>query len=157
MFKVRERAWSPYVAGIILGLLLLPAMVVSDMVLDPSAGILATWGFLQGRAQGSGAWWQLALLAGMPLGARLSATLSGSRRRAPSPAWTSVLGSSSLRRRVSTGFAGGFLMMLGAGLAGGCMAGHGLSGVAQLAVGSIIAFLAMVAGGLMVGQLLGRP
>lgn len=156
MFKARERVWSPYVAGVILGLLLVPAMVMSDTVLDPSAGFLAAGGFLQGHPGDAGDWWQVALLVGVPLGARLSATLSGSVRRAPSPVWTRVLGTASPRARAVAGFSGGVLMLLGAGLAGGCLAGHGLSGVAQLAVASVVAFLAMIVGGLVAGQLLGR-
>ena len=39
-------------------------------------------------------------------------------------------------------------MLFGARLADGCTSGHGLSGTAQLAIGSIVAVAAMFAGGI---------
>lgn len=47
-------------------------------------------------------------------------------------------------------------MLFGARLADGCTSGHGLSGVAQLAVGSTVAVAAMFAGGIGAGFLLLR-
>jgi hypothetical protein len=174
MFKTRERAWSPYVTGIVIGLLLIPAMVVADTVLDPSKGFTTVAGHLiaaispgtsptaatlspespPGDARN---WWPAVLLVGILFGALLSATAADNRRTAPSPIWASVLGSASPKVRAVTGFTGGFLMLFGASLAGGDLTGHGLSGVAQLAVGSIIALVAIVLGGLVMGRLLHRP
>ena len=54
------------------------------------------------------------------------------------------------------GFAGGFVMLLGARIAGGCTSGHGVSGMAQLAVGSFVAVAAMFAGGILVASLFRR-
>jgi hypothetical protein len=171
MFKGRERAWSPYIAGVIIGLLLVPAMVGVDTTLDPSTGIVTLAEAVlalavPGRAQsGDGAislenislWWQVALLVGIVLGARLSATATGSRRRVPSPIWATALGTASPGIRALTGFVGGFLLLLGASLAGGGLTGHGLSGLAQLAVSSIIVLAAIIIGGLVAGRLLHRP
>jgi uncharacterized membrane protein YedE/YeeE len=53
-------------------------------------------------------------------------------------------------------FAGGFLMLGGARIADGCTSGHGISGMAQLAVGSTIAVAAMFAGGILTAMLM-RP
>ncbi|WP_353934658.1 YeeE/YedE thiosulfate transporter family protein [Acinetobacter baumannii] len=39
-------------------------------------------------------------------------------------------------------------MLLGARIADGCTTGHGLSGIAQLAVGSTVAVAAMFTGGI---------
>jgi uncharacterized membrane protein YedE/YeeE len=47
-------------------------------------------------------------------------------------------------------------MLLGARIADGCTSGHGLSGMAQLAVGSMIAVAAMFAGGIATALLLLR-
>ena len=171
MFKGRERAWSPYIAGVIIGLLLVPAMVGVDTTLDPSTGIVtlaeAVLAFVvPGRAQSGdetvslgtiSLWWQIALLVGIALGARLSATATGSRRRAPSPVWATALGTASPRIRALTGFVGGFLLLLGTSLAGGGLTGHGLSGLAQLAVSSIIVLVAIMVGGIVAGRLLRRP
>jgi hypothetical protein len=47
-------------------------------------------------------------------------------------------------------------MLFGARLADGCTSGHGLSGLAQLSVGSTIAVAAMFAGGIATAILLLR-
>ena len=45
---------------------------------------------------------------------------------------------------------------LGARIAGGCTSGHGISGMAQLSVGSMVAVAAMFAGGILTATLLMR-
>jgi hypothetical protein len=50
-------------------------------------------------------------------------------------------------------FLGGFIMLFGARWAGGCTSGHGLSGVGQLAAGSIVVTLMFFAGGIAVSRL----
>jgi uncharacterized membrane protein YedE/YeeE len=47
-------------------------------------------------------------------------------------------------------------MLFGARVADGCTSGHGLSGMAQLAVGSTVAVAAMFAGGIVAAMLLLR-
>ena len=54
------------------------------------------------------------------------------------------------------GFGGGFVMLLGARIAGGCTSGHGISGMAQLALGSFVAVAAMFAGGILAASLFRR-
>ena len=49
-----------------------------------------------------------------------------------------------------------FVMLFGARIADGCTSGHGLSGVAQLAVGSIVAVAAMFVGGIAAATLVLR-
>ena len=170
MFKTRERAWSPYVCGILIGLLTVPALVITDTLLEPADGFLTAAGHLitLGGAdlhqtgslgdhfEGPRNWWQVALLAGIALGALLSSTLSGSRRLGTSPAWTRLLGNPSPWRRGAVAFAGGFLMLFGAALADGDLTGHGVSGVAQLSLGSLAFLVALAAGGVAGGMLLRR-
>jgi uncharacterized membrane protein YedE/YeeE len=74
--------------------------------------------------------------------------LSGARHAAISPIWARALGSTSPAKRYAVAFGGGFLMLLGARIADGCTSGHGISGMAQLAVGSTVAVAAMFAGGI---------
>ena len=168
MFKTRERAWSPYVAGIVIGLLVVPALVITDTLPEPAAGFLTAAGHLIALGGGDlhqpnslGAhfdgprnWWQVALLLGIALGALLSSTLSGSRREGTAPAWSRLLGGGASWKRAVTAFAGGFLMLFGAALADGDLTGHGLSGVAQLSLGSMVFLIALAAGGLAGGLLL---
>ena len=101
-------------------------------------------------------WWQVALVAGIAVGAFASMRLSGARRHAISPAWGRALASRSPGVRYAVAFVGGFIMLFGARLADGCTSGHGLSGVAQLAVSSTVAVAAMFTGGIVTALLLRR-
>jgi uncharacterized membrane protein YedE/YeeE len=82
------------------------------------------------------------VVIGIPIGALLLALLA---RRTTSEAvpepWSSRFGSSRGRRFLAA-FAGGALLLFGARLAGGCTSGHILSGVSQLAVSSVLFFMA---------------
>ena len=51
----------------------------------------------------------------------------------------------------ASAFGGGFLMLLGSRVAGGCTGGHGISGGAILMVGSFVAIVAMFGAGTAVG------
>ena len=83
-----------------------------------------------------------AFVLGIPLGALVLSLLA--RRRTseavPEP-WRSRFGPSRALRFAGA-FAGGFLLLFGARLAGGCTSGHILSGVSQLALSSILFFAA---------------
>lgn len=50
---------------------------------------------------------------------------------------------------------GGFVMIVGSRLAGGCTSGHGISGMSAFAVASVISVAAMFAGGIATAMLLG--
>jgi len=64
-----------------------------------------------------------------------------------------ALGTASPGTRYAVAFVAGFLMLFGARLADGCTSGHGLSGVAQLGVGSTVAVAGMFAGGIAAAML----
>jgi uncharacterized protein len=171
MPSLADKAWSPYAAGILIGLLQIPAFLIIETALGASSsyvtvgGVIAGWlnpGLLQidyvARHVGLTAknWWQVALVAGIALGAYLSAKLSGAVRQPISPIWSRALGSDAPGRRYTVAFVGGFLMLFGARIADGCTSGHGLSGLAQLAVGSTVAVAAMFAGGIAAAMLMLR-
>jgi uncharacterized membrane protein YedE/YeeE len=94
------------------------------------------------------------LVLSIPLGAFLAALLTRrlSRRDLPEP-WRSVFGPSRLLR-FSAAFLGGFLLLFGARLAGGCTSGHILSGVSQLALSSILFFAAAFGSAVLVARTL---
>ena len=100
--------------------------------------------------------WQVTLVAGIGLGAWVSMKMSGAVRAPVSPIWSRALGSSSRGLRYAVAFVAGFLMLFGARIADGCTSGHGLSGMAQLSVGSTVAVAAMFAGGIATALLLLR-
>lgn len=162
-FDIREKAWSPYVAGVVIGLLQIPAFLIVETALGASSsyvtigGLLASWldplilkiDYVARHIAATGKnWWQVALVGGIAIGAFLSAWLSGARRRPISPIWAHALGSPSPAKRYAVAFIGGFVMLFGARIADGCTSGHGISGMAQLSVGSTVAVAAMFAGGI---------
>jgi uncharacterized membrane protein YedE/YeeE len=166
-----DKAWSPYVAGIVIGLLQIPAFLMIETALGASSSYvtvgdaIASWfdPSLRGIDYVSKhlAWnaknlWQVAMVAGIAAGAFLSMKMSGARRPAISPIWTRALGSSSPALRYAVAFGAGFLMLFGARIADGCTSGHGLSGMAQLSIGSTIAVAAMFAGGIVTASLVLR-
>ena len=168
MLSLTERSWSPYVAGVAIGLLQIPASLLIETALGASSsyvtvgGLLASWldpslakiDYVARHIAATGKnWWQVALVTGVAIGAFVSIRLSGARRQPISPIWARALGSASPARRYAVAFFAGFIMLLGARLADGCTSGHGLSGTAQLAVGSMVAVAAMFAGGIATAML----
>ncbi|MBL8669304.1 MAG: YeeE/YedE family protein [Alphaproteobacteria bacterium] len=170
MPRISDRAWSPYVAGVLIGLLQVPAFLLMDTALGTSSSYVtltghaaalvdpavAKIGYVAKHLSGAKNWWQVALVAGIALGAALSAWASGTRRGAMSPVWQRAMGIASPAARAPVAVLGGFLIVFGARIADGCTSGHGLSGLAQLAVGSIVAVAAMFAGGIAAAMLLRR-
>lgn len=171
MLRIRDKAWSPYVAGAIVGLLQIPAFLLISAALGASSSYVTVSAHLAGlldpalseldyaarHLSGAKNWWQVALVVGIALGAGLSARLSGTVRRGESPIWQRVIGPHKPMTRFAMAFAGGFIMLLGARIADGCTSGHGLSGVAQLSVGSMVAVAAMFCGGILTVLLFRRP
>lgn len=170
MLSLRQKAWSPYAAGVLIGLLQIPAFLIVDTALgasssyvkvaghlasifDPAVSEMAYFSKYMGATQ---YWWQLALVIGIALGALVSMRLSGTARPPISRIWKQALGTGSPMIRSLMAFAGGFVLLFGARLAGGCTSGHGISGLAQLAIGSTLVVAAMFAGGILTATLLRR-
>lgn len=166
-----RKAWSPYLAGIVIGILQIPAFLLIETALGTSSsyvtvgGTVASWidpsilkiDYVARHVAATGKnWWQVALVIGIAIGAFVSMKLSGAKRAAISPIWQRALGSVSPAKRYAVAFVGGFVLLLGARIADGCTSGHGLSGMAQLAVGSTVAVAAMFVGGIATAMLLLR-
>jgi uncharacterized membrane protein YedE/YeeE len=171
MNLLKEKAWSPYLAGVLIGLLQIPAFLLLGTALGASSSyvtVAATAAsvvdpgiqameYAAKHLAGPKNWWQVALVLGIAAGALASSVLSGTFRRGGiSPIWRRALGASSTATRFAFAFAGGFLIIFGARIADGCTSGHGISGMAQLAVSSFIAVGAMFAGGIAAATLLKR-
>lgn len=168
MIRLTDRAWSPYLTGALIGLLQVPAFLLLGTALGASSSYVTVSASIaeffdpaiRGLAyagkylDGAKNWWQVALVGGIALGAFLSASLSGTRRTGISPVWPRVLGTSNPAARFALAFVGGFLLLLGARLADGCTSGHGISGMAQLAVSGFVAVGAMFAGGIATAMML---
>lgn len=175
MHTLTAKAWPPYTTGIIIGLLQIPAFFLVDTALGASssfvtaAAYLASWfdsritdpamtqyAYFQKHMTPGKNFWQFALVAGIALGAAASALTSGSTRRSHSPIWSKAAGITSFPQRAVMAFAGGFILLFGARIADGCTSGHGISGMAQLAVSSTLAIAAMFAGGILTAMLFKR-
>lgn len=161
-------AWSPYAAGFLIGILQIPAFLLVKTALGASSSFVTVGAHLAAlfdaeamdnayfaaHAGGGKNWWQVALVVGIALGAALSARLSGTARSGVAPVWAKATGIAAFAPRAAMAFAGGFILLFGARIAGGCTSGHGISGVAQLAVSSIVTVAAMFAGGVAVALMM---
>ncbi|MEZ5843356.1 MAG: YeeE/YedE thiosulfate transporter family protein [Hyphomicrobiaceae bacterium] len=170
MPSLTDRAWSPYVAGVVIGLLQIPTFLLMNTALGASSSFVTVSAhvaslfdpavsgikYFTSHMAGAKNWWQVAIVVGIALGAFVSVKLSGARRQSVSPVWHRAMGTSGLWARAPIAFLGGFVMLLGARIAGGCTSGHGISGMAQLSVGSTMAVIAMFAGGIAAAMLLRR-
>jgi hypothetical protein len=170
MSILTEKSWSPYVAGAIIGLLQIPTFLLMETALGASSSFVTAAAhiaalvdpgvekikYFTSHMWGAKNWWQVAVVAGIGIGAYLSMRLSGAVRETISPVWARAMGTSTLATRAPIAFLGGFISLLGARIAGGCTSGHGISGMAQLSAGSTVAVAAMFAGGILTAMLLRR-
>ena len=119
-----DRAWSPYAAGILIGLLQIPAFLIIETALGASSSYVTVGAALTGLidpsllkieyaakhvAANAKNLRQIALAAGVALGAFASMKMSGATRASISPIWTKALGSSSSRLRYAVAFCRRFL------------------------------------------------
>lgn len=85
---------------------------------------------------------------GVAAGALAAALVSRTRRREAVPSrWRERFGQRAALR-FGAAFAGGFLVLFGARLAGGCTSGHVISGLSQLAVSGLVFAAAVFAAGI---------
>jgi len=159
--------WSPYAAGVMIGLLNCIAILISDSYIGCSTAFTTSSGMLEkliaGPSTGQKPYykkfpleinWGLMLVAGVAVGAFISALLSGSLQFAFVPdLWAKTFGHSVVLR-FSAAFFGGILVAFGARWAGGCTSGHGISGTMQLAASSWVAALCFFTGGIATAMLL---
>ena len=93
------------------------------------------------------------LVLGLLIGGFLSARL-GTHRARVNPVEFVHAAETTTARRYRDAFLGGFLILFGARLAGGCTSGHIISGMTQLAVSSTIFAAAVFGGGMGMARML---
>ncbi|SKA94637.1 hypothetical protein SAMN02745704_02595 [Paucidesulfovibrio gracilis DSM 16080] len=170
MTRKTKGAWNPYLAGALTGLLLVLSVWIAGKYFGASTSFVRTAGLIEqtiapDRVAGldyfmkyfnknSGIDWQWMFVLGIFLGSFLSSNASHSFRWTPVPeSWKNRFGASALKRGLAA-FVGGFIALFGARLAGGCPSGHGLSGLAQMAVSGYLALFMFFVGGLVMARLL---
>ena len=121
MLSLTSKAWSPYVAGVIIGLLQIPTFLLMDTALGASSsyvtvaahiasffdGRLGEVKYLASHLWGAKNWWQVAVVVGIAVGAFISMKLSGARRQAISPVWARATGTPTLMTRAPLAFVAG--------------------------------------------------
>ena len=157
-----KREWGFASAGVLAGLLLLAAPL-QGQYLGISGGVAALTAYLAkpfGLSMNSVAMfddttaWRAAMVVGLFPGAAASALLSGSfGSAAVTPLWAAAF-PSGLKSRAVAAFAGGFLIMLGALVGGGCTTGQFMSGFPTLSVGSFAMGMTFFAVGMATAHLL---
>jgi hypothetical protein len=156
------------IAAVALGLLMTAATALWRPI-GVSTSYVTTWGItlkrlVPGWAQSSpylelagttvNAEWML--VVGVVIGGLAAALVTRSRRpKAVPEMWARRFGSSA-RKRFAAAFAGGFFLLLGARLAGGCTSGHIMSGLSQLALSSALFAAGVFATGILTARLLYR-
>ncbi|HYG59712.1 MAG TPA: YeeE/YedE thiosulfate transporter family protein [Symbiobacteriaceae bacterium] len=161
------REWSPYWAGAGLGLVAVAALWLSEQPLG-SSGAYLTIDSLLLKATGSSLadsvyfkmimppkiTWQLLLVAGVVLGALISALWSRDFRVESVPdRWAQVFGQKRWKRWLAM-FFGAMILQFGASIAGGCTSGLAIAGSLQLAGAGFLFIGALFATGIITAKLL---
>jgi uncharacterized membrane protein YedE/YeeE len=161
---LRDKTWSPYLAGALLGLVVAAAEVFAGRPLSASGAfdklaayagrLLFPTSQYYGHVMTPGITWQVWMVAGALLGAFASARLSGEARARwlPDAQWTARFGPGRAPR-LAVAFVGAALVQVGAGIAGGCTSGLAISGGAALAPGAFVFMAGMFAGGIPAARL----
>jgi len=153
--------WSPYIAGAGIGVLSWISFAFANKPLGCSTSYFRIFGmirsiFRKGKKEENPYYekftpvidWQVMLVLGIIIGAFISAWTSGAFAISMVPdLFASRFGDNALLRAVIA-VAGGLLLGFGARFAGGCTSGHGISGITQLNITSILTVMFMFAGGI---------
>lgn len=173
--KTEDGGWSPYLAGAFLGLLAIVSVIATTKLIGKTSYLGASTTFV--RAAGLvekkiasdhvalndyftktkvKVDWQFMLVLGIFLGAFISSIMDKSFKiESVPPTWEERFGPSIGKRAIGA-FVGGIVAMIGARMADGCPSGHGLSGMMQLSVSSLVALAMFFGVGVLVANILYR-
>jgi len=164
---IRKETWSPYAAGVLLGVVGILAVWLSDSLLGAS-GTFENLAGMIGKSVAPnlfdniyfnfimppGFSWSVVLFIGTFFGGMLGAATSGSlwwgkKGSANSDEqWKRIFGQQTWKRWF-WGFIGAIILEYGAGIAGGCTSGLAISGGMLLAPSAFIFIAAMFAAGIL--------
>ena len=168
---IRRESWSPYAAGVLLGLLCILSVLLAHRTLGASTGVATLSSDLVNASAPSavasnmyfkfiitpGLNFEVLLLGGMFLGGLISALVSRTFRLRwnDDPTWRKIFGPQGWKRIVF-GFIGALFLQFGAGIAGGCTSGLAISGGMLLAPSAFIFMAGMFASGILVALIVYR-
>ena len=167
---IRKEEWSPYVAGILLGVVGVLAVLLSNSLLGASGAFENIAGLI-GKAVAPRAFdnmyfnfimppgitWGVILLVGVFFGGMLGAFSSGTFkwRLVSDDQWKKVFGPQVWKRWVLA-FLGAIVLEYGAGIAGGCTSGLAISGGMLLAPAAFLFIGGMFASGILTAMVVYR-
>jgi hypothetical protein len=171
---VRKEEWSPYAAGILMGIVGILAVWLSNSTLGASGAFENLAGIL-GKALSPALFdnmyfnyvmppeitWSVVLLLGMFFGGMLGAATSrtlkwGKRDSANSDTqWKRIFGAQTWKRWL-VAFGGAIVLEYAAGIAGGCTSGLAISGGMLLAPSAFLFIAGMFASGIVTAMILYR-
>jgi len=174
MNYIRKDTWSPYVAGILLGIVGVLAVWLSNSLLGASGGFENLAG-MAGKAVAPGLFdniyfnyimpptitWNVVLLVGVFFGGMLGAATSGTllwgKKNAANSdeQWKRIFGPQ-IGRRWLIAFIGAIVLQFAAGIAGGCTSGLAISGGMLLAPSAFIFIAGMFASGILTALVIYR-
>jgi hypothetical protein len=159
---LKQKEWSPYLAGALLGVVYIASIAVSGIIPGASGAFENVAGLIAQAVSPAlanntyfkfvmppGISWEVILLAGVFVGAFASAKLSGDFKLAavPDEQWRKMFGNS-IWKRWAIAFVGGIIIEYGAGIAGGCTSGLAVGGGLFLAPAAFIFMAGMFASGI---------
>lgn len=166
---LKEKTWSPWVAGTILGITATVSYLIADKTIGSSGGIESIDSILANVLNLSWAdsmyfkylmpptiSFQVVLFIGMLLGAFVSSKLSKDFKIRVMPEdqqWVQNFGPSKVKRWVMI-FIGGIILEFAAGIAGGCTSGLAISGTMQLSPAGLIFIAGLMVTGVITTKLL---
>lgn len=171
---IRKETWSPYVAGVLLGLVGILAVWLSDSLLGASGAFENLAGML-GKALAPAAFDNLyfnfimppgitvgvILLVGIFFGGMAGAATSGTLKWGKKDAangdaqWKRVFGPQVWKRWLLA-FVGAIILQYAAGIAGGCTSGLAISGGMLLAPAAFLFIMGMFASGILTALIIYR-
>jgi hypothetical protein len=172
--QLGKEMWSPYIAGILLGIVVIGAVLLSNSLVGASGAFENLAGML-GKAIAPKAFdntyfnfvmppginWGVILLVGIFFGGMFGAATSktlmwGKKGAANSDAqWKRIFGPQTWKRWV-LGFLGAILLEYGAGIAGGCTSGLLIAGGSLLVPAAFLFMMGMFASGIITALIVYR-
>lgn len=153
-------AWHWALSGAVIAAITLVLLLVGNRRLGISSGfedvcslVLRQPYFRRGRTL-SGRQWRLPFLAGLVLGGVLSAALGGGWSASWSVGMLDAALPLSPVAKLVWMFVGGLFVGFGTRMANGCTSGHGIFGLSNFELPSLVATLCFMGSGLVVTQLL---
>lgn len=154
--------WSPYLAGAGIGVILWFAMLLSGKPLGCGLAFSSTSGMIERLFRGKKAVdekpyfrlfpakieWQWMLVLGIIIGSFMSSVLSGTFHISWIPQVFASTFGNNISLRLITAIIGGIFVGLGARWCWGCPSSHGISGIPQLSLASVVAVACMFAVGI---------